>query len=225
MRPSLSYLDKADIGVHKTEAAANAGGDTTESEGEDAKLVTVRFANPEGMGKSQKKVGHKMSFTEMKKSLQSAQEWNKAEFFGEDSEEASEERQLLFANTTDRHKTTFDLKEEQYMNVMFPREVGRSENSGGANGAPSGVVSLQQIKKYPLKRQVSLTGYTCNTIFKKTTDTFTACVSASCAKLKLYLSALSSNMPFVVLYVCTYTLVPLYVHVFHRYWKYCVLLT
>ena len=79
LRSSLTYLDKADVGVHKTEAAANAttnsGGETTESEGEDAKLVTVKFSKPDGVGRSQKKVGHKMTFTEVKENLRSSQTW------------------------------------------------------------------------------------------------------------------------------------------------------
>lgn len=156
LRPSLSYLDKADIGVHKTEAAANtatnSGGDTTESEGEDAKLVTVRFSKPDGMGRSQKKVGHRNTFTEVNENRKSSQAWSRAGFFGADSEEADEERRLLLASKEDQ-SGTFDLLEEQYLNLIFPHEVGRREEVERGNGAPSGVLSLEKIKQFPLKRQ------------------------------------------------------------------------
>lgn len=46
LRPRLQHLDKATAGRRRS-AAADAGtdGDTTESEGEEARPVTVRFAH------------------------------------------------------------------------------------------------------------------------------------------------------------------------------------
>ncbi len=65
LRPSLSYLDKADVGVKKLEVASDEGGDTTESEGEEVKPITVRFAKRENIAKAkQKKVGRRKTFTE-----------------------------------------------------------------------------------------------------------------------------------------------------------------
>ena len=151
--PSLAYLDKADVGIRKTESGATSEGDTTESEGEEAKPIMVRFSKPDGAGKSQRKVGHKRSFTETKEAAKPDQSWVRAEFFGADSEEAEEERRLLLAGEEDQRRS-FDLSEEQYLNVIFPREDGKSEEGSGGNGTPSGKVSLEQIKKLPLEKQV-----------------------------------------------------------------------
>ena len=57
LRPSLSYLDKADIDAKKADIAASRsadGGDTTESEGEEAKPVTVSFAKQRNIARSGK---------------------------------------------------------------------------------------------------------------------------------------------------------------------------
>ena len=46
LRPTLQHLDRAAAGQRRSSAAAEAStdGDTTESEGEEAKPVTVKFA-------------------------------------------------------------------------------------------------------------------------------------------------------------------------------------
>lgn len=159
LRPSLSYLDKADIGIKKAESGIscgmNSGGETTESEGEESKPVMVRFSKPEGAGKSQRKVGHRKSFTETKDGIRSSLVWARAEFFGMESEEADEERRLFLAGGEDQ-RGEFNLSEEQYLNVIFPRQDGKNEEGSKGNGAPSGVVSLEHIKKLPLEEQVSL---------------------------------------------------------------------
>ena len=156
LRPSLSYLDKADIGAKRLEVAATSsdGGDTTESEGEDAKPVTVRFAKQENMAKSsQKKVGHRMTFTEVAENRKSDEVWRKVEYFGMESEEAEEERRLLLAGSDDQH-LMFSQSEEKFLDSIFPKEAtGEKESANGAS-LPIGVISLEQIKKLPLKRQV-----------------------------------------------------------------------
>jgi len=160
LRPSLSYLDKADIGIKKSETAVscdgmNSGGDTTESEGEEAaKPIMVRFSKPEGAGKAQKKVGYKKSFTEVKKAGSSEHSWSRAAFFGMDTEEAEDERRLLLAEGVDQ-SGVFDLANNQYLDVIFPHEDGKDEEKHGSNGSPSGVVSLEKVKKLPLEKQVN----------------------------------------------------------------------
>lgn len=152
LKPDLTYLDCADIGTKKMEVAANMsdeGGDTTESEGEEAKPVTVRFARPTNAAKAQKKVGRKLTFTE---NSSKAREWTAVAYHGVESEEAEEERRLLFAAEEDQ-RDWFRLPEDKYLDSIFPKEACRLEESGseGGNGLP---MSLEQIVKLPIRRQV-----------------------------------------------------------------------
>ena len=132
----------------------NSGGDTTESEGEEAaKPVMVRFSKPEGAAKAHKKVGYRKLFTEVRKSSRLDNSWSRAAFFGMDSEEAEDERRLLLAEGEDQCGS-FNLSNSQYLDMMFPHVNGKHEEKNGSNGSPSGVVSLEKIKKLPLEKQV-----------------------------------------------------------------------
>lgn len=152
LKPNLSYLDRADVGAKKLEAAASDDGDTTESEGEEAKPVTVRFAKQVNPAKAQKKVGHKLTFTENSKTNR---EWTNVTYYGVESEEADEERRLLLAGEdAEDQSDQFSMPEGRYLDTIFPKEASRQEESSGTSGAPIGVVSLESIRKLPLKRQV-----------------------------------------------------------------------
>lgn len=99
---------------------ASDGGDTTESEGEEARPVMVKFAKRENVAKSQqKKVGHRISFTE-KREKKSAAVWSKVTCHGSESEEAESERCLLLASHEDQ-RGKFDQIEEKYLDSIFPK--------------------------------------------------------------------------------------------------------
>ncbi len=136
-------------------SAYSKDGDTTGSEGEEAKPVTVKFAKQENIAKSQKKVGQKLSFTDTMEKKKTTFAWTEIPYFGIDSEEAEEERRLLLAGDEDQ-RGIFSLPEEKYLDYIFPREEsGQKETGNGTSGLPIGVVSLEQIKKLPLHKQVS----------------------------------------------------------------------
>lgn len=157
LKPNLSYLDRADVGAKKLEAAASDdGGDTTESEGEEVKPVTVRFAKPVNPAKAEKKVGHKLTFTEC---TNAPRVWTTVAYHGVESEEAEEERKLLFAGD-DNQSDLFSMLEEKYLDSIFPKEACHQvENENGTSGQPIGVVSLENIRKLPLKKQVHIICY------------------------------------------------------------------
>lgn len=84
LKPSLTYLDQAECGAKVSRATvAGSDGDTTESEGEEAIPVTVRFARQATKGQSAHP--RKKSFIETK-----ASEWADVSYNGIDSEEATE---------------------------------------------------------------------------------------------------------------------------------------
>ena len=150
LKPNLSYLDQADVGAKKLEVAvSDEGGDTTESEGEEAKPVTVRFAKPRNPAKAEKTVGYRQTFTESEKA---SKEWVPVAYHGVESEEANEERRLLFTRGEDQ-SSWFGMSEGKYLDAIFPKEACQREE-GGHGGPPIGVVSLESIRKLPLKKQV-----------------------------------------------------------------------
>ena len=79
LKPTLSYLDAAETGAKAT--AAGSDGDTTESEGEEAVPITVRFARQKG----QSAYPRKKSYAEMKQC-----DWSDVYYYGIESEEATE---------------------------------------------------------------------------------------------------------------------------------------
>lgn len=171
LKPSLSYLDQADIGA-KVEAAAASddGGDATESEGEEAKPVTVRFSKPVNPAKAQKKVGHRQTFTESEKA---SRDWTNVAYHGMGSEEAEEERKLLFAGDEDQ-SDRFCMSSEKYLDCIFPKEACHQDEGGnGTSGLPIGVVSLENIRKLPLKRQVRCEEYD-GTLYSRTPEMCTS---------------------------------------------------
>ena len=89
-----------------------------------------------------------MSFTDTMEKKKSTFVWTKIPYFGIDSEEAEEERRLLLAGDDDQQEV---LKRLPGLYLSGKREWNRNETSG----LPIGVVSLEQIKKLPLHKQVT----------------------------------------------------------------------
>lgn len=91
LRPGMGHLDKVDTGTKKCNLFPTNDGDTTESEGEEAKPVTVRFAKREGLAKSQKSgVSRKQNYKEVVEEQQAAEQWINVEYYGVDTEEATD---------------------------------------------------------------------------------------------------------------------------------------
>ena len=92
LRPGMGYLDKVDTGTKKSNLFGTSNdGDTTESEGEEAKPVTVRFAKRESLAKAQKPGVHRrQNYEEVVEEQLSAEKWIDVEYHGVESEEAIE---------------------------------------------------------------------------------------------------------------------------------------
>ena len=152
LRPSLSHLDKTDtgskkVGIGGVEGGALSEGDTTGSEGEEAKPVQVRFARPDSVRASQSV--RKPSYQSQEQQREE-ETWVPLLYHGMDSECATEERQLLFASEED-HRNVFGVTQSEYLDVVCPME--RPEERG-VPATPSGVVSLSQLKMLPVPQQV-----------------------------------------------------------------------
>ncbi|XP_064406985.1 DNA-directed RNA polymerase III subunit RPC5-like [Halichondria panicea] len=139
LKPTLSYLDAAESGAKAS--VAGSDGETTESEGEEAVPVNVRFARQKG----QSAYPLRKSFAETNRC-----DWSDATYYGIESEEATEERGLLFAS--EDAGVNFDLRPSEYLNVVCPMDQPLS--SDGPVAMPTGVLSLSQLKTLPLDEQV-----------------------------------------------------------------------
>ena len=155
MRSSLSHLDKADSGAKKAAASAAAGsegGDTTESEGEEAKPVIVKFARKENKAKGQQKgVGRRINYQEFVENKKSSEAWVKVHYNDIDSEEAAEERRLLFAEREDQ-SSVFSQTVKGYVDTICPKVVTHEATPPVA--MPTGVLSLTELKSLPLAQGV-----------------------------------------------------------------------
>ena len=163
MRSSLSHLDKADTGAKKAAAAVNeggsvGGGDTTatESEGEEAKPVIVKFARRESKVKGQGKssgggVGRRVNFQEFMENKKKSEAWIAVNYNDIDSEEAAEERRLLFAERDDQ-SGVFSQTVQGYVDNICPKVIMQEATPTVA--MPTGVLSLTELKALPLAQSV-----------------------------------------------------------------------
>ena len=164
MRSSLSHLDKADTGAKKAaassavnEGGSGGGGDSTatESEGEEPKPVIVKFARRESKVKSQGKggggVGRRVNFQEFMENKRSSEAWITVDYNDIDSEEAAEERRLLFAERDDQ-SGVFAQTVEGYVDSICPKVV--TQEAMPPVAMPTGVLSLTELKSLPLAQGV-----------------------------------------------------------------------
>ncbi|TNN03209.1 hypothetical protein fugu_000238 [Takifugu bimaculatus] len=95
MRPSFSYLDKADSKTREREAA-NEGGDSSQDEAEEeAKAITVRFSRPESEQARQRRI---QSYEFLQKK-QAEEPWIHLQYHGVKDGRSEHERQYLFCQS------------------------------------------------------------------------------------------------------------------------------
>uniref|UniRef100_A0AAY5KL90 DNA-directed RNA polymerase III subunit RPC5 C-terminal domain-containing protein n=1 Tax=Esox lucius TaxID=8010 RepID=A0AAY5KL90_ESOLU len=134
MRPSFSYLDKADS-KHREREAANEGGDSSQDEAEeDVKAVTVRFSRPESEQARQRRI---QSYDFLQKK-HAEEPWVHLHYHSINDGRSDHERQYLYC---------------QSMGVLtssFPCFCRAVEKPAG----PSNVLSMAQLRTLPLGDQV-----------------------------------------------------------------------
>lgn len=157
-------MDRADAGAKKAAAAVNEGGGggggdstATESEGEEARPVVVKFARRENKAKVQGKdgasggVGRRVNFQEFMENKKSSEAWITVNYNDIDSEEAADERRLLFADRDDQ-SGVFTQTMEGYIDTICPKVVAQEATPPVA--MPTGVLSLTELKSLPLAQGV-----------------------------------------------------------------------
>uniref|UniRef100_A0A672FYE9 Polymerase (RNA) III (DNA directed) polypeptide E n=1 Tax=Salarias fasciatus TaxID=181472 RepID=A0A672FYE9_SALFA len=148
MRPSFSYLDKADNKTREREAA-NEGGDSSQDEAEDeAKAITVRFARPESEQARQRRI---QSYEFLQKK-QAEEPWVHLQYHGVKDGRSEHERQYLFCQSVDNVPdldSSHFLRE--YLAMLMPP---LAEEKVVKPVGPSTVFSMAQLRTLPLGDQI-----------------------------------------------------------------------
>uniref|UniRef100_A0A5F5PTM4 RNA polymerase III subunit E n=1 Tax=Equus caballus TaxID=9796 RepID=A0A5F5PTM4_HORSE len=135
LRPSFSYLDKADA-KHREREAANEAGDSSQDEAEeDVKQITVRFSRPESEQARQRRV---QSYEFLQKK-HAEEPWVHLHYYGLRDSRSEHERQYLLCQGSSGVENT-EL-------VKSPRDKPV---------APSNVLSMAQLRTLPLADQIKI---------------------------------------------------------------------
>ncbi|XP_030899855.1 DNA-directed RNA polymerase III subunit RPC5 isoform X2 [Melopsittacus undulatus] len=150
LRPSFSYLDKADA-KHREREAANEGGDSSQDEAEDdVKQITVRFSRPETEQARQRRV---QSYEFLQK-RQAEEHWVHLHYYGLKDSRSEHERQYLFSQGHGLAENTELIKSpSEYLMMLMPPSV---EEESDKPMAPSNVLSMAQLRTLPLADQIKI---------------------------------------------------------------------
>lgn len=148
MRPSFSYLDKADNKTREREAA-NEGGDSSQDEAEeDAKAITVRFARPESEQARQRRI---QSYEFLQK-RQAEEPWVHLHYHSAKDGRSEHERQYLFCQSVDASENSELVKTpKEYLAMLMPP---LTEEKVVKPVGPSNMLSMAQLRTLPLGDQV-----------------------------------------------------------------------
>ncbi|NXF71029.1 RPC5 polymerase, partial [Sclerurus mexicanus] len=150
LRPSFTYLDKADA-KHREREAANEGGDSSQDEAEDdVKQITVRFSRPETEQARQRRV---QSYEFLQK-RQAEEHWVHLQYYGLKDSRSEHERQYLFSQGHGLAENTELIKSpSEYLMMLMPPSV---EEENDKPMAPSNVLSMAQLRTLPLADQIKI---------------------------------------------------------------------
>ncbi|XP_073399085.1 DNA-directed RNA polymerase III subunit RPC5 [Dendrobates tinctorius] len=151
LRPSFTYLDKADSKYREREAANDAAGDSSQDEGEDdVKQVTVRFSRPETEQAKQRRA---QSYEFLQKK-QAEESWVHLHYCGiKDSRSEHEKQYLLCQNQTMTENQELMKSSSEYLQMLMPPSVQEETEKPVA---PSNVLSMAQLRTLPLADQIKI---------------------------------------------------------------------
>ncbi|XP_064009860.1 DNA-directed RNA polymerase III subunit RPC5 [Pogoniulus pusillus] len=150
LRPSFTYLDKADA-KHREREAATEGGDSSQDEAEDdVKQITVRFSRPETEQARQRRV---QSYEFLQK-RQAEEQWVHLHYYGLKDSRSEHERQYLFSQGHGLAENTELIKSpSEYLMMLMPPSI---EEENDKPVAPSNVLSMAQLRTLPLADQIKI---------------------------------------------------------------------
>ncbi|XP_061456254.1 DNA-directed RNA polymerase III subunit RPC5 isoform X3 [Rhineura floridana] len=150
MRPSFTYLDKADAKYREREAANEPGDSSQDEAEEDVKQITVRFSRPESEQARQRRV---QSYEFLQK-RQAEEHWVHLHYYGLRDSRSEHERQYLFSQDHSMAGNTELIKSpSEYLMMLVPPSI---EDEKDKPVAPSNVFSMAQLRTLPLADQIKI---------------------------------------------------------------------
>ncbi|XP_012382412.1 DNA-directed RNA polymerase III subunit RPC5 isoform X2 [Dasypus novemcinctus] len=149
LRPSFSYLDKADA-KHREREAANEGDSSQDEAEEDVKQITVRFSRPESEQARQRRV---QSYEFLQKK-HAEEPWVHLHYHGLRDSRSEHERQYLLCQGSGGVENTELVKSpSEYLMMLMPPS---QEEEKDKPVAPSNVLSMAQLRTLPLADQIKI---------------------------------------------------------------------
>ncbi|CAK6445060.1 unnamed protein product [Pipistrellus nathusii] len=150
LRPSFSYLDKADAKHREREAASEAGDSSQDEAEEDVKQITVRFSRPESEQARQRRV---QSYEFLQKK-HAEEPWVHLHYHGRRDSRSEHERQYLLCQGGSSAENTELVKSpSEYLLMLVPPS---QEEERDKPVAPSNVLSMAQLRTLPLTDQIKI---------------------------------------------------------------------
>ncbi|KAM5329636.1 DNA-directed RNA polymerase III subunit RPC5 isoform 1-T5 [Glossophaga mutica] len=149
LRPSFSYLDKADA-KHREREAANEGDSSQDETEEDVKQITVRFSRPESEQARQRRV---QSYEFLQKK-HAEEPWVHLHYYGLRDSRSEHERQYLLCQGSNGVENTELVKSpSDYLMMLMPPS---QEEEKDKPVVPSNVLSMAQLRTLPLADQIKI---------------------------------------------------------------------
>ncbi|XP_066131988.1 DNA-directed RNA polymerase III subunit RPC5 isoform X1 [Saccopteryx bilineata] len=150
LRPSFSYLDKADAKHREREAATEAGDSSQDEAEEDVKQITVRFSRPESEQARQRRV---QSYEFLQK-RHAEEPWVHLHHHSLRDSRSEHERQSLLCQGSGVENTELVKAPSEYLMMLMPPSP--EEESRDKPMAPSNVLSMAQLRTLPLADQIKI---------------------------------------------------------------------
>lgn len=148
MRPSFSYLDKADNKTREREAEKEGGDSSQDEAEEEAKAITVRFARPESEQARQRRI---QSYEFLQKK-HAEEPWVHLRYHGLKDSRSEHERQYMYCQSVDSSQNSELVKTpKEYLTMLMPPQA---EEKVVQPAGPSNVLSMAQLRTLPLAEQV-----------------------------------------------------------------------
>nr|XP_006818447.1 PREDICTED: DNA-directed RNA polymerase III subunit RPC5-like [Saccoglossus kowalevskii] len=147
LRPSFSYLDKADVRIKQEKAMENEGESSQDEVEEEAKPVMVKFARPE----TDQAKARRLASWQYLQQKQSQEMWVDLKFHHLGSEHSEKEYGYLYSRGNDLDVTEFSTSSKDYLGMLMPEEETSDRKMPQM---PSNVLSMTQLKTMPLADQV-----------------------------------------------------------------------
>lgn len=146
MKPSFSYLDRADTKVKQASGVHQDEGELSQEE-EEAKPVTVKYARPE----SDQAKARRMQSYEYITQQKATEPWIDLQYHSYFSSKSKREREQLYCTKTEVDMSEFNVEPRDYLNILAPEQ---SSDTSEKPDLPSNVLSMTQLRTMPVSEQI-----------------------------------------------------------------------